>query len=1024
MPVSQSPTLFLSSGADRTELLRSLAALGQEDFAQAQATDDTVRQAAGNPLRAGIIADSSDELAAKISQLRERLGSDANGPADFRTPSGVYFGDMRRAGGIGKTAFLFPGFGSQYPGMLGRWRRQISGFDSFFAELDSLAGADGIGSGQPLDRSGETGRGGASQTMTPEEQIRRIPACLLSSVLLQETLKELGVSCDMAMGYSVGELAALICGGYIKWDDRAELLSLLQRFGHCPLWADDINTKKAFRRIAVNGEFRGALKQVLEAFSGRLSLQFDNSTHNAILYGKPQAIEAAADQLNREAGIVTMALPYMEPLHTSWYQGQAEQLAITLADLAVVPGNVPLLSGTLLDFFPVGHKRVILERAGHQWTHTVRFHEALTRLTREGVRSFVEVGPGAMLTGFVTDTVGRGKALAVATDKQGVEPVRQLQTVLAEFFLRGAPVRPDGLRKRLALSSSLPEAVSMPERPDQSRSQANALSGHFSLMREFLGQQQRLMLKFTQQIGARTQSAVVRQSADSAASSVPAGQKYPDAPIRLQQNGGQTAVEWQLDAASHRFLRDHSFGRVVSERQPQLRPLPVLPFTASVEYMARSAVEGAGHPYRAVSAENVSSLQWITADTGQLRLRVVVREQKRRAKVVELQPEERVFECELYTVASAAGLKESSRPAITARIRTARHFPSARPPRSEGAPGSPSRTPLFSVNELYRYCLFHGPAFQILKDHVYVGDSDLCMTIASSDPGKEADTDSADTADNEISQTWPYLMDSIGQMAAVWLLEQGAVSFGSYPSQITSMEWFGPPPAPGKTLQCFARCHRKGEEISADFDFANTEGAVVARVRGLISRFFDFPNDYYAAVSWPGGGKRLTVPADNALASGGSSYGRILKHFPQRYFSQSAQIWLRVLAYTCLGMRERETFLSYPEGSEAGREVWLLRRIAVKDVLRDWFEREHDLRLAPADLELTEKDGLYRARYICDPEFGSIPPVKAFGEDGAAGAELLIGDRDYAENQPAVSGNQAQHSGKRQGHAKRRSKID
>ena len=83
-------------------------------------------------------------MAVKISQLRERLGSDANGPADFRIPSGVYFGDMRRAGGIGKTAFLFPGFGSQYPGMLGRWRRQISGFDSLFAELDSLAGAYGI----------------------------------------------------------------------------------------------------------------------------------------------------------------------------------------------------------------------------------------------------------------------------------------------------------------------------------------------------------------------------------------------------------------------------------------------------------------------------------------------------------------------------------------------------------------------------------------------------------------------------------------------------------------------------------------------------------------------------------------------------------------------------------------------------------------------------------------------------------------------------------------------------------------
>jgi hypothetical protein len=53
---------------------------------------------------------------------------------------------------------------------------------------------------------------------------------------------------------------------------------------------------------------------------------------------------------------------------------------------------------------------------------------------------------------------------------------------------------------------------------------------------------------------------------------------------------------------------------------------------------------------------------------------------------------------------------------------------------------------------------------------------------------------------------------------------------------------------------------------------------------------------------------------------------------------------------------------------------------------------EHDLRVAPADLELTEGEGLYRARYVCDPEFGPIPPVQTVTENDDIVALLVISD--------------------------------
>lgn len=987
MPGPSSSRLFLSFGVDRVDLLHSLSKLTKADFAQNQASDITVIEAGRKPIRAGIIADSADDLAVKISQVKERLSSDTNVPASFQTPSGIYFGDLEQLGGIGKIAFLFPGFGSQYPGMLKGLRCRIPGFDGLFEELEILVSSRMTPSGGPSANDNDADRVEASLSLRPQEQIRGIPACLLSSVLLQGLLKDIGVCCDVAAGYSVGELAALICGGYIKWTDQENLLSILQRFGDYALWSDDINTQKAFQRIAVNGEFRRVLPRVLAEWSDTLSVQFDNSAHNAILYGKPRAINTAAEQLSREAGVVTMPLPYMEPLHTPWYSKQAKQLRMAFADHEVVPGDIPLLSGSLLDFFSVDQAELIHEQAGHQWTQTVRFHEVLTRLAREGVCSFVEVGPGAMLTGFAMDTIGRSRTLAVATDKQGVDSVRQLQSLIAQFFLRGAQVRPDGLRKRLGPSSSLPETLPQPSEAQPGMPRIEELRAHFSLMREFLDQQQRLMLRFRQTAGGRTQSAAVRHSSDKTDRREPALQNGPEAPTRSQQSGGQTTVEWSLDSTKHHFLRDHCFGRVVSEKQPELRPLPVLPFTVSVEFMARSAIEVAGAHYRTISAENINSLQWITADTGQLRITVVVREQKNRQKVVELQPQERVFECQLYATAGGVTHQESNRPAITAQIRVARRFGGAKPLHPKVAPMAPSSTPLFNVDELYRYCLFHGPAFQVLKDHAYISDSKLSMTLASSAFGGNDGKDG-----QQVSQTWPCLMDSTGQMAAVWLLEQGAVAFGSYPSRVASMEWLCPPPALGQTLQCIAYCSRKGEDIRADFDFTDPEGIIVARVRGMVSRFFDFPNDYYAAVSWPGGGKRLTIRKEG-LAPGSSRYHRTVKRFPERYFSQSGAIWLRVLAHTCLSRDERAHFASIPGQTKDRRESWLLGRIAAKDVLRDWFEAEHDLRVAPADLELTEGEGLYRARYVCDPEFGPIPPVQTVTENDDIAAILVISDR-------------------------------
>ena len=985
--------LFLCAGIDRADFLNSLSLLATcatADFSQCGASDITVTEAGGKPLRAGIIADSTDDLTAKITLLKERLKS--NVPASFQIPAGVYFGDLERLPAIGKTAFLFPGFNSQHSGMLGGLRETSAEFSQWFSELAGLVPTESARSQVSIIDSIDGRRSRLPSNLTPQEQIRGVPACLLSSLLLDNLLKDIGVYPDVAVGYSVGELAALICGGYIPWESRLDLVRLLNGFGDFELWADAVDSEDTYRRIAVNGEFRRMLPKVMKRFPGKLFLQFDNCSHSSVLCGSPSAITGAVEQLSQEVGVITMPLPYMAPLHTPWYSNQATRVRKVLAGLAFSSGKTPLLSGTSLDFFPTGPVSLIRDKAGHQWTNSVRFREALERLADDGVRSFVEVGPGSMLTGFVTDTIGSDNVLAVATDKEGVDSIRQLQAVLASFFVRGTAVRPNGLKKHLRPLVPTVGVLSRHRFPRSEASSVAVLKSHFSLMRDFLGQQGRMMAQFGQTLPTRTdfsESQSVRKDPSTVVLS-----KGSFDPTTSRREDRKVIVEWQLNATSSRFLNDHCFGRIVSERQPELRPLAVLPFTVSVEFMARAAIEAAGTGYHTVLVENIQSLQWITADTGQLGIRVIVREHKIEGKVVQLQPQERVYECALYS-ADTLGGEAQALPSITARIRLAREFGDT--PRPLQALSLPMRTPRYSVDELYRYCLFHGPAFQVLKDHTRVSDSVLEMTVAL----PESDIDS-ETAEGQSSQTWPYLMDSIGQMAAVWLLEQGVDYFGSYPSRIDSMEWFGFSPKADTSVQCVARCSRESEEISADFDFVDSNDAVIARVQGLTSRLVNFPNDYYGTVSWPSGGNRVTA-SETVTVTSSQSFSRALKHFPKNFFTQSSHIWLRVLAHAYLTRHEREHFLSMATRSTGVREEWLLRRVTVKDVLRDWFEAEHDLRLAAADLELTESADQYRAHCIGVDDIGQIPAVTVVSNADDIRAILVIDKAGNENSQVSIA---------------------
>ena len=138
----------------------------------------------------------------------------------IRGASGLYYTDEPLHPG-GKLAFLFPGEGAQYLGMLGDVRRAFPEVETFFAECDAKSrhagdvGSSLTGVFLPPDDAGP------DELAHAEEELRRIDHAMISVMMadwaLYLVLQRLGLSPDVVAGHSMGELVALWAAGCVEW---------------------------------------------------------------------------------------------------------------------------------------------------------------------------------------------------------------------------------------------------------------------------------------------------------------------------------------------------------------------------------------------------------------------------------------------------------------------------------------------------------------------------------------------------------------------------------------------------------------------------------------------------------------------------------------------------------------------------------------------------------------------------------------------------------------------------------------
>ncbi|GLF90501.1 malonyl CoA-acyl carrier protein transacylase [Bacillus safensis] len=306
-----------------------------------------------------------------------------------------------------KIAFLFPGQGSQKIGMGKDLFDQEAVSKAVFEEADKTLG---------FDLSSMIFEGDAEElTLTYNAQ----PALLTTSIAILKKFEESGIKADYAAGHSLGEYTALVAAGALSFKDavyavrkRGELMNEAVPAGEGAM-------------AAILGLDQAALLEVTKEVteSGHLvELANLNCPGQIVISGTAKGVELASEKAKEKGAKRAIALEVSGPFHSALMKPAAEKFTDVLSKLDITDAKTPVISNVTADI--VTTRDAIETKLIEQLYSPVRFEESVERLIDLGVTTFIEIGPGKVLSGLVKKVNRRLTTISVS-DQETIEAAIQ-----------------------------------------------------------------------------------------------------------------------------------------------------------------------------------------------------------------------------------------------------------------------------------------------------------------------------------------------------------------------------------------------------------------------------------------------------------------------------------------------------------------------------------------------------------------------------------------------------------------------
>jgi len=311
---------------------------------------------------------------------------------------------------LAKVAFVFPGQGSQKVGMCKDFYDNYACAKKVFEEADEALGFS-------ITKMCFEG---------PEEDLRLTkftqPAILTCSVASLAVMREHGLECEIGGGHSLGEYSALVAAGVM---DLKDAVVAVHKRGQFMQEAVPVGEGAMAAVMGLEPDKIVEVCQTVEKECGEAvqAVNF-NCPGQVVIAGAVKAVEKAVEALKAAGAKRAVPLPVSAPFHSTLMKPAADRLKEVLDKIEFRDAKFPIVANVTAE--PVSKAEEIRALLVKQAASPVKWEMSMHRMIKDGFDTFVEIGPGKVLTGFTRKIDRSMNAL-------NVEDLASLEKTLAYF---------------------------------------------------------------------------------------------------------------------------------------------------------------------------------------------------------------------------------------------------------------------------------------------------------------------------------------------------------------------------------------------------------------------------------------------------------------------------------------------------------------------------------------------------------------------------------------------------------------